>query len=55
MSRFLRWHRPDPRRSSSATARIPVAAPVFRDDSWGLVLVPIVACVAFLVSAIVWL
>jgi hypothetical protein len=36
-------------------AGVPPSKPVFSDDSWGLLLVPILFCVALLVSALVWL
>jgi hypothetical protein len=36
-------------------ARIPSPQPLFSDDSWGLLLVPIVTCVALVVSALLWL
>jgi hypothetical protein len=36
-------------------ARMPSPEPVSSDDSWGLLLVPILSCVALLVSAFVWL
>jgi hypothetical protein len=36
-------------------ARIPFTERVSSDDSWGLLLIPIVFCVALLVSAFVWL
>jgi hypothetical protein len=36
-------------------ARIPFIERVSPDDSWGLLLIPILFCVALLVSAFVWL
>jgi hypothetical protein len=36
-------------------ARLPFAEPLSPDDSWGLFLIPIVACVALFISALVWL
>jgi hypothetical protein len=42
-------------RKTLAMADIPPTKPLFTDDSWGLLLVPIFFCVALLVSALVWL
>jgi hypothetical protein len=36
-------------------ARIPSPQPLFSDDSWGLLLVPVVTCLALVVSALLWL
>ena len=36
-------------------ARIPSPPPLFSDDSWGLLLVPVVTCLALVVSALLWL
>jgi hypothetical protein len=36
-------------------ARDPSSEPLSSYESWGLLLVPIVACVALIVSAFVWL
>jgi hypothetical protein len=36
-------------------ARIPSSQPLFSDDSWGLLLVPVVTCLALVVSALLWL
>jgi hypothetical protein len=33
--------------------RVPERA--FSDDSWGLMLLPVLACVALMVSAVLWL
>jgi hypothetical protein len=36
-------------------ARDPTSEPLSSDDSWGLLLVPILTCVALIVSAFIWL
>jgi hypothetical protein len=36
-------------------ARARSTEPMFSDDSWGLLLIPTLFCVALLVSAFVWL
>jgi hypothetical protein len=36
-------------------ARDPSSEPLFSDDSWGLLLVPILSCVALIISAFIWL
>jgi hypothetical protein len=35
--------------------RAPFSEPLFSDDSWGLLLVPVLSCVALVVSALFWL
>jgi hypothetical protein len=36
-------------------AGVPPTKPLLSDDSWGLLLIPILFCVALLVSAVLWL
>jgi hypothetical protein len=36
-------------------ARFPFTEPLSSDDSWGLLLIPTIFCVAMLVSALLWL
>jgi hypothetical protein len=44
------------RKEEISMARLPSAERLsISDDSWGLFLVPIVACVALLISALIWL
>jgi hypothetical protein len=44
-----------PAEKKISMARFPRSEPLFADDSWGLLLVPILSCVVLLVSAFVWL
>jgi hypothetical protein len=43
------------RKEEISMARIPSSQPLFSDDSWGLLLVPVVTCLALVVSALLWL
>jgi hypothetical protein len=36
-------------------ARVRSPEPAFSDDSWGLILIPVLVCVGLIVSAIMWL
>jgi hypothetical protein len=43
------------KKRSISMERVPSSEPLSSDDSWGLLLVPILACIGLLVSAFVWL